>query len=420
MTDRDEKVLSTTILTGDSRPIEDIAVSPAAPQPLTGLFHPEEYSPTFIGKPITALTRSQTVGVINSIATESFVIGDVTVTLKKEKQIIDKNGQKKTVYVKPGAGEAKLLRYAVSALTKINSQNTRNLSLTVYGDTKAYARDCLKDPARGIDPRPMATPEEQEKENQRAAKALENFVSKLKLNALLLTVSPFIFEYTYKGEKKGFGGITMLGAFDVNADVFKLEFTQSAALYFIHQPLSYTPRAFYAIDERKPNAIAIANELIQHYFNENNVIRNTERMLKVETLLRCTSLPTIDELTGAGGINKSGEKVKRKYFYRWEDRIKEPFEQALDELTRVGLIEDWDYRLAGKKPIPDGTPIPKYEQFISLYVFFEFNFDTHEHRLEHITAKRDEKKKQAAKKREETKRKKKEEATKQDGNISSP
>lgn len=391
----------------ESSPVPSLDQAPV--QALPGLFYPERYSPTFIGKPITALSRSQTVGIVNPKANESFVVEDVTITLKREKKIKNKNGETTTVYVKPGAGETKLLRFGVSALTKSNSQSTRNFSLTIYGDTKAYARACIKDPARGIDPRPMATPEKQEKENQRAAKALENFVSKLKTNALLLTVSPFLFEYTYKGEKKSFGGFTMLGAFVVNADVFTLEFTQSAAVYFTRQPLSYTPLAYYAIDERKPNAIAIADELIQHYFNENNVIKNTERMLKVDTLLRCTSLPTIDELTGAGGTNKDGEKVKRKYHYRWEERIKEPFEQALDELTQSGMIENWEYRLAGKKEIPDGMPITKYEQFISLYVYFEFkDFDTHEHRLEHITQKRNEKKKKAAIKRAETQRKKKE------------
>ena len=413
MTDREETFLEEMTLgngaLGESRLIEDRTTVAAPPQTLTGLFHADERSLSFIGKPITALAKARTRGAVNRVTKDSLTIGnDVTIRLigggKK-----DKDGN--LIIQLPGAGEAKLLRYGVSALTKVNSQFEKKPILRIYGDTKDFARACIKDAARGIDPRPMATPEEQERENQRAAKALENFVAKLGKNARLLrNGAQFDFVATSRGKEKRYSGLTMLGAYDIDADVIMLEFTQTAAEYFVQQPLSITPRAYYAIDERKPNALAIADELIRQYGNENNVIRNTEGVLKIETLLHCTSLPTIDELTGKGGKNKAGETVNRTYRYRWIDRIKEPFEEALDELTQKGLIKDWSYCLSGKQPLPDDEPIVRYEQFISLYVRFELcGYEPHADRVKLIEDKR-------ATQREKSAQKRRKKATDEAGN----
>lgn len=376
-------------------PIEAEQVPPV--YPLVGLFCPEERSLSFIGKPLTALSKARTKGIVNAITKDSITIGDdVTIRLigggKKDKN-------EKMVIQLPGAGEAKLLRYCVEAFTKVNAQFSKKPILRIYGDTRDYARACIQDPARGIDPRKMETPEEQRKENQRAAKALENFVAKLGKNARLLkNGAQFDFVAISKGKEKSYSGLTMLGAYSIDSDVIMLELTQTAAEYFVQQPLSATPRAYYAIDERKPNALAIADELMRQYGNENNVIRNTEGVLKVETLLNCTSLPTIEELTGIGGKNKDGKAVTRTYYYRWIDRIKEPFEEALDELTQKHFIKDWSYCLSGKQPLPDDEPIMRYEQFISLYVRFELcGYEPHADRVKLIEEKRATQKEKTAK-----------------------
>lgn len=392
------------IIDNESRPIEDSA-SIAPPQSLTGLFHNDELSKNFIGKPLKALSEVRSIGRADRIAKESLKVGDdVTIRLigggKK-----DKDGN--LIIQPPGVGEAKLLRYGVSALARINAQHEKTPTLRIYGDTKAFARDCIKDTARGIDPRPMETQKEQEKENQRAAKALENFVAKLGKNARLLkNGAQFDFVSTSKkGETKRYSGLSMLGAYDIDTDVIMLEFTQTAAEYFVNQTMSVTPRAYYAIDDRKPNALAIADELIRQYSTKNNVVRNNEGTLNVGKLLRHTSLPTIDELTGKGGKNKAGEVVQRNYYHRWRERIKEPFEEALDELTKKGLLRDWSYCLPGKQPIPDDEPILRYEQFISLNIRFELcGYDAHDVRVKRIEEKKKADIEKAAKKR--TKKKK--------------
>ena len=378
-------------------PIEDVSlpdsqsIQKAEPE-LAGLFHAEELSLSFIGKPAAALAKARTRGKINQITKDSITIGDdITIRFSRAKM--------------PGAGETKLLRYGVSALTKVNAPFAKHPTMRVYGDTKDFARACIKDPARGIDPRKMSTPEEQEKENARAAKALENFVTKIAKNARSLQDSlKFDFVASFKGKERRYGGLVMLGAYNIDSSVIMLEFTQSAAEYFTRQPLTTIPRAFYAIDEHKPNALAIADELIRQYGNENNVLRNTEGVLKVETLLKATSLPTIDELVGKGSKNKAGEKTTRSYRYRWEERIKEPFEQALDECCQKHLIKDWHYCLANKKPIPDDASILFYEQFLSLYVRFELcGYDSHADRAKHVAGKREAQKNRTAAKQKKQK-----------------
>lgn len=356
---------------------------------LIGLFYNEEINLGFSGVPVSALAKARTKGKLNPI-TQSLHVGDTIIKLGKALR-------------KPGAGETKLLRYGASALTKINPRYAKNPTLRISGDTKAYARDN----GIQIDPRQMSTPQEQAKEDRRAAKALENFVTKLRNSAIILRDEATFDFTTAKGKQKRYSGLAILGGYNIDADVLELEFTLSAAEYFVQQPLSIIPRAFYAIDEHKPNAIAIADELIRQYSTENNVLRQTEDILKVETLLSYTSLPTIDDLKGKGGKNKAGETVERSYSYRWIDRIKEPFEEAMEELVSKGLLRDWNYCLSHKVPIPDNEPIERYEQFISLSVHFVMNgAETHKARAERIVTKRKEIKEKAATKRKRQKEEK--------------
>lgn len=375
MTDREENNLSTAILSGDSRPIEERPIPSAAPQTLTGLFHAEERSLSFTGTALTALSKARTRGIVNHITKDSLTIGDVIIA--------------SSIASKIGIGEAKLLRYGVSAFTRENAQNEKKPNLRIHGDTRDFARaNNIR-----IDPQTMATPEEQEKENRRAAKALENFVAKLARNAeTLKSNASFSWSETIRGKAKAYSGISLISAYRIDQDVIMLEFSQSAAEYMIQLPLSDTPRALYAIDDRKPNAYSIAQALISHYGIENNVMRNTERMLKVETLLSYTSFPTQETL-----------KAKR---WSWERLVKEPFEEALDELTQKGLLKDWRYSLSGMEELTEeqATTILRYEQFAALYICYELSgYDSHADRVKLIAEKREAQKERAAKRRSKKK-----------------
>lgn len=375
MTDREETFLEEMTIgngaLGESRLIEDRTTVAAPPQTLTGLFHADERSLSFTGNALTALSKARTRGIINPITKDSLTIGDVIIA--------------SSIATKIGIGEAKLLRYGVSAFTRENAQNEKKPILRIHGDTKDFAR------ANGvkIDPQIMATPEEQEKENRRAAKALENFIAKLARNAeTLKSNASFSWKETIRGKAKAYSGVSLIGAYKIDSAVIMLEFTQSAAEYMTQLPLSDTPRALYAVDDRKPNAYSIAQALISHYSIDNNVIRNTERMLKVETLLGYTSFPTQETI-----------KAKR---WSWERLVKEPFEEALDELTRIGLLKDWRYSLSGMTELTEeqATTILRYEQFASLYICYDLSgYEPHADRVKLITEKREARKERAAKKR---------------------
>lgn len=374
----------------ESRPLEDASFTASPPQALIGLFQVKERDLTFSGSALNALSKARTIGKIDSVTKDSITIGDVIIYSNKASKL--------------GIGEAKLLRYGVTAFTNDNAQNEKTPNLRIYADTKDFAR------ANGvkIDPQAMETPEEQEKENQRAAKALDNFVTKLAKNAeTLKSNASFSWRETVKGKAKSYSGLSLIGAYTVNSDSIMLEFTQSAAAYIVQLPLSDTPRALYAVDDRKPNAYAIAQALISHYSMDNNVIKNTERILKIETLLKYTSFPTQAKL-----------KEKR---WSWENLVKEPFEAALDELTRINFFTPevkgkdgkrisgaWTYCLSGMKELSDeeAASILSYEQFVSTYIYYELSgYDSHEERVKQITEKREANKEKAAKKRTKTKEK---------------
>ena len=116
-----------------------------------------------------------------------------------------------------------------------------------------------------------------------------------------------------------------------------------------------------------------------HYSQENNVIRNTEGKLRVETLLTYSSLPTYEEL--------------KEHKMGWEQNVKEPFENCLEKLYQCGFLKEWKYCYAGNKEITDeeigAGAIDSYEKFISLLVKFELNeFNSHKKRLTGIVQKK--------------------------------
>lgn len=374
---------SLSVLKG--RHLEDRSDEMQAPQTLTGLFHADERSLSFTGNALTALSKARTRGIVDPITNDSITIGDVIIASTAAKKL--------------GIGEAKLLRYGVSAFTRDNAQNTKKPSLRIHGDTRDFARaNKIK-----IDPQQMATPEEQEKENRRAAKALENFIAKLAKNAeTLKSNASFSWREVVRGKAQSYSGVSLISAYKIDSDVIMLEFSQTAAEYMIQLPVADTPRALYAIDDRQTTAYAIAEALIRHYGIDNNVMRNTERMLKVETLLSYTSLPSIDEC--------------REKRLGWEHFVKEPFEKALDTLYDKGLIAPevfdketnrrisggWRYSLSGMEELTEeqATTILRYEQFASLYICYELSgYEPHADRVKLIAEKREEKIESAAKKR---------------------
>lgn len=345
---------------------------------LPGLYQAEDRAVSFTGQPMTALSALRTRGV--SDVDQISQAETVTITTAKEVEIATNCARKL------GVGESKLLAVAVSAFTKINTQNAKNVKLRVELDTKDFARANGKE----IDPIRKTKAQDQEKENKRAEKTLENFVTKVAKNAENLK-SNMSFRWTesLRGKPQAYSGISFISFYRVTKSTMTLEFSQSAAEIIVKWPLMERPRAYYRIDDRKPNAFAIADALISHYGMDNNVIVNTERMFNIGKLITgYTSFPSIDDVRA----NRWG----------WDRMIKEPFEQALDHLKEIGLLKCWEYRESKKKAISDAEArnIVSYEQFSGLYLYFELEgYDEHSARKTLVLEKKAQSKEKANKKR---------------------
>ena len=341
------------------------------------IFTPGNSALSFSGEVLSILAQARTRGKVDRFG-DTLSVNDFLIASETAKTI--------------GIGEAKLLRYGVSAFTKINAQNSKNIKLRIYADTKEFARAC----GVRIDRKLMDTPEEQIAEDKRANKALENFVSKLGRNAKNLLKASFTGTEKVRQKPYSHSGLNLIGAYKITRDSIMLEFTQTAAEYMVKLALIEVPSAYYAIDDRKPNAFAIAEALIRHYSINNNVVRNTERIIQVGALLKHTSFPTIEEI-----------RDREKRTTSWVNLVKEPFEAAMDELYQKGLIAKEEHDPETGKRIKGGWhySLPKmqelteeqaraiigkgYAHFASLYIVFELaGYESHEARAKAIADKK--------------------------------
>ena len=246
---------------------------------------------------------------------------------------------------KIGVGTAKIFRYAVAEFTKRNHQNAtgEKVNSRIFLDVEDFAI------ANGV--------------NVTSIDAMKNFRSKLRNSLNTLLTSSITWTEKIKGKEKSYSGMNYIGKYDLDGNALRIEFTISMAEYLASLPLMNYPRSLYKLDDRDFNAFAIGEAMCIHYSQDNNVIRQTEGKLRVETLLKCTSFPDYDEL--------------KKHKWSWERYVKEPFENALDKLNQCGFLKDWKYCHTGGIDISDEEistgMINSYEKFISLIIKFELN-----------------------------------------------
>lgn len=291
-----------------------------------------------------------------------------------------------------GVSTHKLLSTAIANFTGTNhTGKAKDLrALRVFIPLKEYAKKCGYD----IEPHLVETmtPEEQEKEAKRAENALKNARKKIKKDLMLLTSSSLYFEESVKGKQGDFTIANILGKGSISKGNIVIEFTLSMGEYLIQLPLTQYPIALLSIDERNNNAYIMGLKMTEHYNMDNNHIMKTAQLLKVRTFLRLTTFPTIST------VNKNRN--------RWEDRIKEPFERALDALTQCGLLSDWRYSHSKGVEMTDeeATSFITYEEWESTLVHFTLaDAPDHTARLE---ARAEEKKARQAKGRKKTTKKK--------------
>ncbi|MBR2209045.1 MAG: hypothetical protein IJ859_09600 [Synergistaceae bacterium] len=304
----------------------------------------------FSGKATNVLGRAKTKGEFD-IATRTLNIEGVNIFTSESIQNI-------------GVGTAKIFRYAVAEFTKRNSSNAKGnkANCRILLDVKDFAT------ANGV--------------KTTSNDAMKNFRRKLKNSLNILLTSNITWTEKIKGQERNYSGMNYIGKYDLKGNSLRIEFTISMAEYLTSLPLINYPRSLYKLDDRDYNAFAIGEAMCIHYSQDNNVIRQTEGKLRVETILKCTSFPTYDEL--------------KEHRWSWEAHVKELFENALDKLIECGFLKDWRYCYSGGIEITDqeirAGAIDNYEKFISLILKFELNdYETSKIRTIEIQEKKAEK-----------------------------
>lgn len=226
-----------------------------------------------------------------------------------------------------GISTHKLLSTAIVMFGNINNIGTKKRTLQdlkVFFPLKEYALLCGYD----VEEQETSTPEEAEVEKLRAKRQLDNARRKINKDLEILYNASISWKERVRGKETDYLDTRIITSKGIRKGNILISFSPDIADYLINLPLTQYPAALLSIDERNSNAYIMGLKMAEHSNIDNNIIIKSANQLKVSTLLEITSFPSIN----SSGVIKNG----------WENRIKEPFENALDVLTGT-VIESWEY-----------------------------------------------------------------------------
>ena len=172
--------------------------------------------------------------------------------------------------------------------------------------------------------------QESEIEEKRAENALRNARKKINKDLSVLYSSSLSWQEKVCGKHADYIDIRLIEAKGIRNGFINIKFTQTFGEYLVKLPITQYPTALLKLDERNNNAYVMGLKMSEHFSIKNNVKSKNFNLLRVKSLLKFTSLPKISDTS----VKKAG----------WENRIKEPFENSLDALTKCGVLETWEYR----------------------------------------------------------------------------
>ena len=254
----------------------------------------------------------------------------------------------------------KILIAAIAVFTNQNhySKNKKSaINYRVSFSMHDFSRACGRD----VETRETSTPEEAAKEKRRIANLKKE--ERKRVNEALKALASIQSAEWRKPSKKGGDNdyfiSQIISSRGIENGIIKITFNPDFADSLLQSPLTLIPITLLTIDARNPNAFNMGYKIAIHYSLDNNQIKGTAIRLKVETLLKYTDLPNITTV----------QKQRKS----WEERIKDPFENSLDVLTREGFLEDWEYTRAKGIKLTDAEAmqIADYETFKNLYITFK-------------------------------------------------
>lgn len=283
----------------------------------------------------------------------------------------------------------KLLKYALYEFTRNNSKKT-SINCSIVFDLRDFAYH------QGYDVYPH---DNSDREKKRANKTLDKVRDRVNKDLDIL----FSLSVSWKSKDNrtkdphDFNRVRLVTERgQIKNGIVYFSFAPPFAQLLVNRNIQgQYPAKLLLMDNRKATAYKLGNKLFEHFYMDNNVIQGTNDILQVKTILPYTGLATFEE-------------VQQKDRGHWVERIKEPLENALDELTQTELLGDWEYTKAKKEPLTDAEAAgicDDYFYFEALYIHFTpyDELDQHE---------RIEKKKQQIEKAQKRKERRKQAAIK--------
>lgn len=199
---------------------------------------------------------------------------------------------------------------------------TVEIPLIEYGEACGYQ----------LTPQKMATPEEQAAEDRRVSERIKDLKKNVRRDLRDISSILWTGEETRGRNKGDYKEMRIISSHSIRNGIIRINFDVDAAAYFVNAYVMQFPTALLRIDNRNPNAYAIASKMAEHKSMDHNITAGTDSTLSVKTLLETApEIPTIDDLKARGQRN-------------WKEKIKKTLENSLDESVNVGFISRWEYR----------------------------------------------------------------------------
>lgn len=322
-------------------------------------------------EPPTISTTANYLPVLHGKATDGICFNMINKPI--ERNLINNTGQLSTRFAtliienfndtnrKVSPSTHKLLTCAIAKFAEINNTGNKNRqlhSLDIRIPLKEYAAMCGYD----IMPRQTNTKEEEKADKKRIANTLRNARKKIRKDLDILFSAKLSWREKVAGREENFEDMRLIDSKGIENGYINISFAHTfAERYLIRLPITKYPTALLAIDERNNNAYALAVKFSEHYNMNAQQGKRNAQALKIKTLLAVTTLPNIQE-------------VRNKHC-SWRVRIKEPFEQSLDELYQNGVLTDWNYAHSNGIPLTDEEACnwESYEQWVETLVYFSLD-----------------------------------------------
>lgn len=253
----------------------------------------------------------------------------------------------------------KLLSTALATFTRQNDfrhLNGKEPNRRVTIPLKDYAQLLGYD----VEEHETSTPQEAEREKRRAKNQLDNARKAVRKDLDILHASALTWEEPIKGKSRDFDRISIVTRTGIKNGEIQISFTPEIAGYLAERNLiTQYPTKLLSIDPRKPTAYYVGRKLHTHFNMDNNQVRGTADRISIPALLAATDLASFEE-------------VQKKDRGHWQERIKEPLERALDELTQEHILRDWKYTHAKGIDLTDeeAYSITSYAEYAKLYLRF--------------------------------------------------